>query len=409
MSTRSGPTRVVLFTGKGGVGKTTTAAAAAVHLADAGHRVALTSADPAHSLADALGVALSSDLQEVVPGLVAQQLDARQRLEEHWGEVREWLLDVFDWAGVRSVEAEELSVLPGLDDLVALLELQELGASGDHDVVVVDCGPTAETVRLLSLPELLGWYSDRFLGVSRRLHRLARPVLGRLTDLPLAGDAVFAAGVDLLDRIEAVRIALSDPATTSVRLVVQPEHMVLAEARRTWTSLSLFGYHVDGVVVNRVLPEDADAPFLSAWRATQARHLERIGTDFDPLPVFRADLADDELSGVDDLRRLAERTWAGTDPSARLVEGRPLRVEDTDDGPVLVVALPLAERDQLDVAVVGDELVVTLGALRRCLPLPWALRRRGVASARLVDGELRVSFTSTGNPTGATNGTPVGT
>ncbi len=394
MSAADGPgaTRVVLFTGKGGVGKTTTAAAAALHLADAGRRVALTSADPAHSLADALGVPLGTELREVVPGLWAQQVDARQRLEEHWGEVREWLLEVFDWAGVRSVEAEELSVLPGLDDLVALLELQQLGASGEYDVVVVDCGPTAETVRLLSLPELLGWYSDRLLGVSRRLHRLARPVLGRLTSLPIARDEVFAAGSDLLERIDAVRSGLADPVATSVRLVVQPEQMVLAEARRTWASLSLFGYSVDGVVVNRVLPDDADAPFLAGWRRTQARHLERIRADFDPLPVFRADLTADELGGIDDLRALAARTWAGVDPSARLVEGRPLGVEDAPDGPVLVVGLPHADADELDVTLVGGDLVVTLGALRRSLPLPPSLRRREVRSARFEAGELRVHF-----------------
>jgi len=384
-------TRIVVFTGKGGVGKTTTAAATAALLAGSGRRVALTSADPAHSLADVLDVELGTELVEVAPNLRVQQVDARRRLEEHWGEVRDWMVEVLDWAGVRSVEAEELAVLPGLDDVVALLEIESLCRSGEHDVVVVDCGPTAETVRLLSLPDLLGWYAERCFPVTRRLHRIVRPILGRLTSVPVADDRVLASGADFLDRLESVRALLADPATTSVRLVVQPERVVLAEARRTWTSLSLFGYSVDAVVVNRVLPEGADGSFLERSRAAQEPHLRAAEADFAPLPVLVAEAHPVGPIGVGALAEAARLTWGEVDPAARLVEGRPLRFEDGAE-PTLVVELPLAERGQLDVAVVGDELVVTLGALRRCLPLPSALRRREVAAASLVDGELRVVF-----------------
>ena len=384
--------RVLLFTGKGGVGKTTTAAATALHLADAGLRVVVTSADPAHSLADSFDIELGAEPVEVAPRCAAQQIDARQRFEESWAEIRDWLLEVFDWAGVEAVEAEELAVLPGLDELFALTELESLCGSGRHDVVVVDCAPTAETIRLLSLPDVLSWYMDKLFPVSRRMNRMVGPVLGRLTNLPVADDSVFTAGHRFYERLDAVHRILADPTVTSARLVVNPERMVVAEARRTYTQLSLFGYQVDAVVVNRVLPDAVEDPWFDTWRSTQVEHLAAIADGFAPLPVFRADLATAEVVGPDALRALAAGLWGGQDPAAHLVQGRPLRVERDGDRFVLTLELPFAERDDLDVARTGDELIITLGPHRRALVLPESLRRRDVVSATLGDGALSVVF-----------------
>ncbi len=384
--------RVLLLTGKGGVGKTTTAAATALRLADAGHRVVVTSADPAHSLADSFGTDLGPTPTEIAPRCLAQQLDARERFEESWSDIRDWLLSVFEWAGVEAVEAEELSVLPGLDELFALTEIQTLCASGEHDVVVVDCAPTAETIRLLSLPEVLGWYMDRLFPASRRLHRVVGPALSRLTRLPVADDQVFAAGQRFYDQLDAVHRILADPAITSARLVVNPERMVVAEARRTYTQLSLFGYHVDAVVVNRVLPDEVDDPWFDGWRATQAEHLASIEEGFAPVPVLRSHLAPTEVVGPDALRAVAADLWSEHDPVARLVAGRPLRVDREADGFVLTVQLPFADRGDVDVTRSGDDLFITVGPHRRSLALPEALRRRDVTSARVADGALRVGF-----------------
>lgn len=384
--------RVLLFTGKGGVGKTTTAAATALHLADQGCRVVVTSADAAHSLADSFGQELGPDPTEVAPNCHAQQIDARERLEESWGELREWLLEVFDWAGVRALEAEELSVVPGLDELFALTELESLCSSGRWDVVLVDCAPTAETMRLLSLPDVLAWYMDRLFPLSRRVNRVVRPVLSRLTDLPVADDGVFRAGERFYDRLDAVHRLLSDPEVTSVRLVVNPERMVIAEARRTYTYLSLFGYQVDAVIVNRLLPDAVADPWFDRWRATQTSHLGTVEDDFAPLPVLRADLAPGEVVGPDALRSLGGSLWDGHDPSEHLVRRRPMRVESDGDGYVMVVELPFAERGDVDVGRCGDELSVTLGPHRRTLVLPEALRRREVTGATLSEGRLHVRF-----------------
>lgn len=388
--------RVLLFTGKGGVGKTTTAAATALELAARGARVVVTSADPAHSLSDSLGAGLGSDPVEVAPRCFAQQLDARERLEDSWGDIRDWMLEVFDWAGVAAIEAEELAVVPGLDELFALTEVESLCASGRYDVVVVDCAPTAETVRLLSLPDILGWYMDRLFPASRRMSRMVGPLVSRMTSLPVAGDAVFEAGQRFYDQLDRVRRILADPSVTSARLVVNPERMVLAEARRTYTYLSLFGYQVDAVVVNRVLPDgtttEVSGEWFDRWRATQEQHLSSIEDDFAPLPVFRAAHVGGEVVGVEALTRFAEELWSDVDPMERLVDARPLRVTRQGSTFVLSVELPFAGRDEIDLSRSGDELFVAVGPHRRNLVLPDSLRRREIGSASLEAGRLEVEF-----------------
>lgn len=384
--------RVVLFTGKGGVGKTTTAAATALHMAAAGARVVVTSADPAHSLGDSLGAELRTAPTEVAPRCFAQQLDARERLEESWGDIREWMLEVLDWAGVGAIEAEELAVVPGLDELFALTEVESLCASGEYDVVVVDCAPTAETIRLLSLPDILGWYMERLFPASRRLSRMVGPIVSRVSSLPVADDRVFSAGQRFYDQLDAVRRIMADPRVTTARLVVNPERMVIAEARRTYTYLSLFGYQVDAVIVNRVLPGSAEGEWVRRWRETQAEHLSSIDEDFAPLPVFRAEHVGGEVVGAAALTELAEGLWGAVDPRDRLVDRRPLRVARDGARFVLSVELPFADRSEVDLTRSGDELFVAIGPHRRNLVLPDSLRRREIAGATMVDGRLEVHF-----------------
>lgn len=385
-------TRVLLITGKGGVGKTTTSAATAVHLARSGQRVLVTSADPAHSLADSMGLDLASDPREVEPGCWAQQLDSRERLEESWGDLRDWMLAVLDWAGVAGLEAEELAVVPGLDELFALTELESLVRSGLYDTVVVDCAPTAETIRLLSLPDVLSWYMDKLFPASRRVTRMVGPMLTRLTSLPVADDAVFAAGQRFYEQLDGVRRILADPALTSARLVMTPEHMVIAEARRTYTYLSLFGYQVDGIVVNRVLPPGGDDPWLSRWREAQSAHLQDIEHSFGELPRFEAQHRGAEVVGLEALADLAECMWGGTDPSQRLVDEQPLRMTADGSRLVLSIELPFTDRDEIDLTRNTDELFVAVGPHRRNLVLPDSLRHREIAAAALDGGLLRVEF-----------------
>lgn len=382
--------RILLFTGKGGVGKSTVAAGTAALAADAGHRTLVLSTDAAHSLADAFGVPVGAEPTEVAPRLFVQQVDAQLRFQQSWADIQRYLLSVLDVAGVDPVAAEELTVIPGAEEVLALLELRLHALSGEWDVVVVDCAPTAETLRLLALPEALGWYMERVLPAERRIVKALKPVLTRAAGVPMPGDDVFDAVERLHAELDEVRALLSGPEA-SVRLVLTPEAVVLAEARRSWTHLSLYGYRVDGVVANRVFPGGGD-PWRAGWVEAQDAVLTQVAQSFAGLPVWRSEYRSAEPVGVDALRTLAADVYAGSDPLATPRGAGPFRVERTTDGALLRLALPLVTRAEVDLARNGDELVLTVGSYRRLLTLPAGLARLDVAGARVVDGELRVRF-----------------
>ncbi len=384
--------RILLFTGKGGVGKTTVAAATAVRAAEAGLRTVVCSTDPAHSLADAFDAPLGDRPTPIAEHLWGQQLNARIRFEEAWNDVRRYLVDVLDWAGAGSVEAEELAVIPGLDEVFALADIKAFATSDAYDLVVVDCAPTAETIRLLSLPDVLGWYMDRVFETQRRLTRLARPIMQRMANVPIAGDNVFAALHRFYDRLDGVRELLTDGDITSARLVVNPERLVVAEARRTYTYLSLFGYHVDAVIVNRLLPADVEHPWFAQWRTTQAAHLGVIAEAFAPLPLLTSELANEEIIGLSQLSMFGKACYDDLDVADRLSEASPFRVEAHGDQLLLSLHLPFVTRAEVELGRTGDELVVTVGPHRRALLLPDSLARREVGSARFVGDRLAVEF-----------------
>ncbi len=384
--------RVLLITGKGGVGKTTVAAATALRAADLGHRTLVISTDPAHSLADACDLQLGDEPEVIAPRLWGQQIDAQRRLEHYWGTVRDYLTDLFDWGGLDGIEAEELLVFPGMDELFALAEVQDHVRSGRYDLLVVDCAPTAETLRLLSLPDALAWYMEKLFPMERRFAKVVRPVLSRVVSMPLPDDEVFEAGEGFYARIEGVRRILGNPHITSARLVVNPEKMVVTEARRTYTYLGLFGYAVDGVVVNRLLPEAVTDPYFKRWRELQSEHLKTVEEGFVDLEILRLRLFDEEMVGVDKLRIVGEELYGDRDPTERLAEAEPFRIETNGDLVELVLSVPFADKGEIDVMRNQDELYVTVGPYRRSLILPDSLRRRTVRGASLSEGELRVRF-----------------
>lgn len=380
------------------MGKTTTAAATAVRCAADGRRTLVLSTDAAHSLGDAFGEPVGTEPTPVAPLLDVQQVDAQRRFESAWADIQRYLLSVLDKVGVDPIAAEELTVLPGAEELLALLEVRAQAESGAYDVVVVDCAPTAETLRLLALPEALDWYMSRILPVERRVVKALRPVLTRAAGVPMPRDTVFDALEHLHAELAAVReLLVSDHA--SVRLVLTPESVVLAEARRSMTSLSLFGYAVDGVIANRIFPsEDADA-WRRQWVEAQGQVLAEIEASFAPLPIWRSAYQSHEPVGVTELADLATALYGADEPLRRDLAGTAVELHRTDDGTELRLALPFAERGDIDLARHGDELVVTVAAHRRLLALPAGLRQARVVGAALSDGVLVVRFDLHDTPT----------
>jgi arsenite-transporting ATPase len=384
--------RILMFTGKGGVGKSTVAAATAALAARRGLRTLVMSTDAAHSLADAYGAQVPDGRPtEIATGLFVQQVDAQRRFEESWADIQRYLLSVLEVVGVDPVAAEELTVIPGAEEVLALLELRQQARSGAWDVIVIDCAPTAETLRLLALPEALGWYMQRMLPMQRRLTRALKPVLTKAAGVPMPGDTVFDAVERLHAELGEVRALLAGP-DASVRLVLTPERVVAAEARRSFTTLSLYGYRVDGVVANRVFPAEGADDWRAGWVLAQDEVLAEVDASFPGMPVWRSVYRPREPVGVPALVALAEEVYAGHDPLA-VPEGEgPFRVTRTAEGAIAHLALPGAERDQVHLGRNGDDLVVTVGSYRRLLTLPAGLARLQVAGARVEQGELQVRF-----------------
>lgn len=385
--------RLVLYTGKGGVGKTTTAAATAVCAAERGRRTLVASADAAHSLGDVFERRLGPEPLRVAPGLDAVEIDARVETARHWGRIRDFLVATFRHQGIEAVVAEELALLPGAEELATLLAVEEFAAAGSWDLAVVDCAPTDSTLRLLTLPDVAQRSLRILLPLLQALSGVAVPLARHLVSAPLPGSAVFADADALLNRrLRALQQRVTRPET-SVRIVVTPERLVIDEARRAWTELALFELGCDAVVLNRLLPEVAGGEAFFRDRARrEAERRREVEELFAPLPVLAAPLQDDEATGLERLAAHGRRIFAELEPDALLCASERVRFLRDAGEYVARVPLPGADPKRLDVAKVDDELTITTGLRRRSLKLPRRMARLDLASARLEGPTLRVAF-----------------
>jgi arsenite-transporting ATPase len=383
--------RTILYTGKGGVGKTSVAASTARGCAAAGLRTLVVSTDPAHSLSESLAVELGGEPVPAGDHLWGQEVKAQEEMERHWSGVQEWLGEILMERGVDRISAEELTVPPGMDELFALLRLQSHNESGEWDVIVVDCAPTGETLRLLSFPDVARWWIDKVFPLERQILAAAGPIARSLLDISLPSRAVFTDIERLSQNLIAMNEILRDRARCTIRLVMNPDKMVIGEAMRTFTYLNLYGYLTDAVIVNRLFPPGV-GDYFAGWRRVQEEHLELVHSAFAPVPVLCAPYFEQEVVGPDMLDRLGAELFDGRDPSAVLHDSLAQELEVLDDGAQLRLQLPFAEKGDISLKKIGLELVVGVDGQRRTIMLPPAMAAMRPAAATFEAGALQIRF-----------------
>ncbi|MEX1142640.1 MAG: ArsA family ATPase [Thermoleophilaceae bacterium] len=384
--------RTILYTGKGGVGKTSVAAATARRCAAAGLRTVVMSTDPAHSLSDSLEAELGGEPTQIGACLWGQEVQAQEEMERHWEAVSDWLGELLAERGVDRISAEELTVPPGMDELFSLLQVKRHHDSGDYDVVVVDCAPTGETLRLLSFPDVCTWWLEKVFPFRGRLVAAARPLARTVLDVSLPGEAVFEDVERLATNLVAMNSILRDRASTSVRLVMNPDRMVVKEAMRTFTYLNLYGYLTDAVVVNRVLPDAAADGYFAGWRRAQQEQMEIVRSGFAPVPILTATHLPEEVIGPAAIDRLGDELFGDDAAHAVLHEEISQELTTENGRATLRLALPFAERGDIGLKKAGLEVIVTVGGQKRTIVLPSALAAFDTAGARFDDGALEVTF-----------------
>ena len=384
--------RIILYTGKGGVGKTTVAAATALRAAELGYRTVILSTDPAHSLADAFGTPLGPEPVPVASNLWGQETDVYYNLRRWWGTVHNWLRALLLWQGVDEMEADEVAAVPGMEELANLLWVNHHHESGDYDVVVVDCAPTGETLRLLSFPDSARWWIDKLLPIQRRLSRVLRPMMRPLTSMPVPEQEVFDAVEDLVRQLARLHAVLSDRGLSSVRLVVNPEKMVIRETQRTFTYLNLYGYATDLIICNRLIPQDVTDAYFSNWKDSQERYYALVEEAFSPLPILKAPLMEQEVVGMAMLERFADALYGDSDPTRVYFEGQRQDIRQEDGDYVLTLMLPFSRKEDIQLSQVGDELIVHVGNQKRNLILPRALAGLASEGAKLEGDRLTIRF-----------------
>ena len=383
-------TRIILFTGKGGVGKTTIAAATALHAAEQGYKTLVMSTDPAHSLADALDHPLGSEPVEVLPNLYGHELDVYYSIRKYWHNMRDLMLTIFKWQGMDKAIAEEMAIFPGMEETAAFLWLEQFYRSGDYDLIIIDSAPTGETLKHLTLPQVSQWWLTRALPVQKLAGSTLGRAVSKVTSIPL--DKGLQEVEVFYNKLQDIRQVMSNSEISSIRLVMNPERMVIQEALRAYTYLQLYGYPVDAVYVNRVLPEEDAAGSFANYVASQQQYLAEIDDSFNPLPIFRVPHLKQEVFGAERLRTIGQGLYNGGDPREVLYQNKPYHFIERSDGYLLSIHLPFLKDKDVSVRQHKDELIIEAGGRRRNLFLPKFLGYYTAASHQMMDGRLLVRF-----------------
>lgn len=384
--------RIILYTGKGGVGKTSIAAATAVKSAERGLKTLVVSTDAAHSLGDSLDMRLSPEPMEIRKNLWAQEIDSIHEVEKGWGKVQEYMTALFTAKAVKDITTEELTVFPGMEDLLSLLRILQYYKEKTFDVIIIDCAPTGETLALLSFPDMLRWWMDKLFPMKRKALKIVKPVIEPLLGVPMPSDGVMGELENIYNQLDEMRQILSDREITSIRIVVNPEKMVIKEAQRSFTYLNIYNFNVDAIMVNRVIPDNVQDTYFKVWKDIQARYKEMIQDSFSPLPICHAPLFEREVVGLEMLERMGGEIFADSDPIRILYNKQTQQVKKEGAEYIFSIYMPFIEKKDLSLNQKGDELIIRVGNVKRNITLPRTLLNHSILGARFEEDVLKIRF-----------------
>jgi len=384
--------RIILYTGKGGVGKTSIAAATAVTSAEQGRKTLVVSTDPAHSLGDSFDIKLSNEPLEIRKNLWAQEIDSIHEVEEGWGKVQKYFTELFTAKAVKDITTQELTVFPGMEDLLSLLRILKYYKEGRFEVIIIDCAPTGETLALLSFPEMLRWWMEKLFPLKKKAIKVAGPVAESLLKIPMPSGQVLDEIDNMYYQLDEMKKVFSDREVTSIRIVVNPEKMVIKEAQRSFTYLNIYDFNVDAVVVNRVIPENVTDDYFRVWKDIQKKYREEIIESFTPIPIYYAPLFETEVVGMRMLERMSEEIFRGEDPVGIKYNGKTQLVYKEGEDYILGIAMPFIDKKELSLNQKGDQLIIKAGSIKRNITLPRTLLDFSIRRARFEENMLKIWF-----------------
>lgn len=392
--------RIILYTGKGGVGKTTIAAATGIKLAALGYKTIVISLDVAHSLRDAFDNHEKLIRQhkekriQIRDNLWIQEINVQEAIVEYWDDVYNYIRSLLNRSGLDNLVAEEIAVFPGMEEICALLYINQYVREKRYDVIILDCAPTGESLRFVSIPTTLAWYMSHIFKLERSLAKVAGPVIERISSVPIPKDSYFQNIQDLFDKLEGIDDVLTDPKITTVRLVTNPEKIVIKETQRAFMYFCLYGLCIDAVIINRIFPDGVDVAYFEAWKQTQQHYIEEAVNYFSDVPIWKVNLFAEEIVGEEGLRRLADTLYAEINPADQFSEESPYQFQKTGDGYQLSMRLPFLSKEEIELTKHGDELIVTVGNFKQHVALPRSLSNKKTTGAKLTDDQLVIKFQS---------------
>ncbi|MCG9128791.1 ArsA family ATPase [Candidatus Poribacteria bacterium] len=390
--------RIIFYTGKGGVGKTTISAATGIKLAALGYKTIVISLDVAHSLRDSFDndeqlIAQSTEKQiKIQENLWIQEINVQDAIVEYWDEVYNYLRSILNRSGLDTLVAEEIAVFPGMEEICALLYINQYVRENKYDVIILDCAPTGESLRFVSIPTTLEWYMNRIFKLERNLAKIAGPVIETVSSVPIPKDAYFQNIQTLFDKLEGIDKILTDPKITTVRLVTNPEKIVIKETQRAFMYFCLYGLCIDAVIINRIFPDGVDVEFFEVWKQTQKHYIQEADNYFSDVPIWKVNLFGDQIIGEEGLRTLGNVLYADIDPAERFADESPYKFRKVKEVYQLTMQLPFLTKEEVNLSKQGDELIVTIGGFKRHIAIPRSLANSKVSGAKLTGKQLVITF-----------------